>query len=59
MIYLWFTALARVRARRQIERQNILAQLSLDAFDALIARAAQEKPSAQILPFPKRGRYAA
>ena len=59
MLTIWFTAVARVRAEKEAARQNFLSQLTLDAFDAMLEQAAPEKPTAQILPFPKRGRYAA
>lgn len=59
MLSIWFTAIARVLVEREAARQNFLSQLTLDAFDAMLEQAEPEKPTAQILPFPKRGRYAA
>ena len=59
MLTIWFTAIARVRAEKEAARQNFLSQLTLDAFDAMLEQAGHDKPTAQILPFPKRGRYAA
>jgi hypothetical protein len=59
MLNIWFTAILRVRAEKESARQNFLSQLTVDAFDAMLAHVEPEKPTAQILPFPKRGRYAA